>query len=137
MLLGIGVVVFPFSTLTVGVGGCPRVLKNSVWIDESVMDYLRITFGPSLTGNCEVYCVFPGSEMILLGTRRNMMQMVMSVYFFAPLKSIIYLIKGVLVLLPHKGATLASWVRLEYFMGATYIRVQCVMDQKVRAVGCK
>ena len=63
--------------------GCPRVLKNSVWIDESVMDYLRNTFIPSLTGNCEVYYVFPGSEMILLGTRRNMMQMV-SVYFLLP-----------------------------------------------------
>ena len=36
------------------------------------------------------------------------------------MKSILYLIKGVLVLLPYKGATLASWVRLEYLMGATY-----------------
>ena len=79
MLLGIGVVVFPFSTLTAGVGGCPRVLKNSVWIDKSVTGYLRITFSPSLTGSYVVSYALPGSEMILLGMRQYMMQLVISV----------------------------------------------------------
>ena len=52
VLLGTGVAVVPFTTLTAGVGGCPRVLKNSVWIDKRVMGHLITTFSPSLTGKC-------------------------------------------------------------------------------------